>query len=112
MLYRNSERDRVTIHCPNCERNRIIAAQMRGLADAIVVGGLTAVGVPPAVAAGAPTLIEAGALKATGRKQRRNGWNAHLKRYIANYKRAHPKGRKSFGTLSKDAARAWRKVKR
>ena len=98
--------------CPNCRRNQVLASQMRGLADAIVMGGLTAVGVPPAVAAAGPAAVEAAALKATGRKRRRNGWNAFLKRYVANYKRATPKGRKSFGTLSKEAARKWRRMQK
>jgi hypothetical protein len=98
--------------CPNCRRNQVIASQIRGLADAVVMGGLTAAGVPPAIAAAAPSAIEAGALKATGRKRRKNGWNAFLKRYVANYKRTQPRGRKSFGTLSKEAARKWRRSKR
>jgi hypothetical protein len=100
------------VDCPNCKRNQLIAAQMRGLADSIVVGGLTAVGVPAAAAAAAPSLVEAGALKATGRRRRKNGWNAFLKRYVANYKRTQPRGRKSFGTLSKEAARKWKRAKR
>jgi len=85
---------------------------MRGLADAIVVGTASAVGVPPAIAAALPSAVEAGALKATGRKRRRNGWNAFLKRYVANYRRTKPKGRKTFGALSKEAARKWRREKR
>lgn len=87
----------------------MLAAQMRGLADSIVMGGLTAVGVPAAVAAAAPSAVEAAALKVSGRKRRKNGWNAFLKRYVANYKRTSPRGRKSFGTLSKEAARKWRR---
>lgn len=98
-------------NCPNCERNRMIASQMRGLADAIVVGGLTAAGVPPTLAAAAPSVVEAASLKATGRKRRKNGWNAFLKRYVANYRRTNPRGRKSFGALSKEAARKWRRKK-
>ena len=85
---------------------------MRGLADSIVMGTAAAVGVPPAIAAALPTVVEAGALKATGRKRRRNGWNAFLKRYVANYKKMNPKGRKTFGSLSKEAARKWRREKR
>lgn len=85
---------------------------MRGLADAILVGGLSAAGVPTAVAAAAPTVVETAALKVSGRKRRKNGWNAFLKRYVANYKRASPRGRKSFGTLSKEAARKWRRMNR
>ena len=100
------------VECPNCRRNQMIAAQIRGLADAVVVGGLTAAGIPAAAAAAAPALVEAGALKATGRKRRKNGWNAFLKRYVANYKRTQPRGRKSFGTLSKEAARKWKRAKR
>ena len=98
--------------CPNCRRNQMLASQMRGLADAILVGGLSAVGVPAGVAAAAPSVVEAGALKATGRKRRKNGWNAFLKRYVANYKRTQPRGRKTFGTLSKEAARKWRRMKK
>ena len=96
--------------CPNCRRNQVLASQMRGLADAILLGGLSAVGVPASIAAAGPAVIEAAALKTTGRKRRRNGWNAFLKRYVANYKRMTPKGRKSFGTLSKEAARKWRRM--
>ncbi len=96
--------------CPNCQRNRALAAQVRGLADAILVGGLTSVGVPASVAAAAPTVVEAAALKTAKRPRRKNGWNQFLKRYIANYKRAHPKGRKSFGTLTKEASRKWRRM--
>lgn len=90
----------------------MLAAQMRGLADSIVMGGLTAVGVPASVAAAGPAVVEAAALKATGRKRARNGWNAFLKRYVANYRRTTPKGRKTFGTLSKEAARKWRRMNR
>ena len=85
---------------------------MRGLADSIVMGGLSAVGVPPAIAAAGPAVVEAAALKATGRKRKRNGWNAFLKRYVANYRKANPKGRKTFGALSKEASRKWRREKR
>jgi len=98
--------------CPNCRRNQILASQIRGLADAVIMGTASAVGVPTSIAAGLPSLVEAGALKATGRKRKRNGWNQFLKRYVANYKRASPKGKKTFGTLSKEAARKWRRVNR
>lgn len=85
---------------------------MRGLADAIVMGSASALGVSPAIAAALPSAVEAGALKVSGRKRRRNGWNAFLKRYVANYKRANPRGRKTFGALSKEAARKWKREKR
>ena len=98
--------------CPNCRRNQILASQMRGLADSIVMGTAGALGVPPTVAAALPAAVEAGALKVSGRKRRKNGWNAFLKRYVANYRRMTPKGRKSFGTLSKEAARKWRRQNR
>ena len=104
--------DDVAADCPNCRRNQVLAAQMRGLADSIVMGTAAAVGVPPSIAAALPAAVEAGALKATGRKRRRNGWNAFLKRYVANYKRSSPKGRKTFGQLSKEASRAWKRGKR
>ena len=96
--------------CPDCRRNQQLAAQMRGLADAILVGGLTSVGVPRSVAAAAPAVVESAALKTAGRPRRRNGWNTYLKRYIANYRRNTPKGRKSFGTLTKEAARKWKRM--
>jgi hypothetical protein len=95
--------------CPNCRRNQILASQMRGLADSIVMGTAGALGVPAAAAAALPSVVEAASLKVAGRKRRRNGWNAFLKRYVANYKRTTPKGRKSFGTLSREAARKWRR---
>ena len=98
--------------CPNCRRNQILASQMRGLADSIVMGGLTAVGIPAAVAAAAPAAIETAALKVAKRPPRKNGWNAFLKRYIDNYKRAHPKGRKDFGTLSTEASKKWEREKK
>ena len=98
--------------CPNCRRNQILASQMRGLADSIVMGTASALGVPTAISAALPSVVEAASLKATGRKRKRNGWNAFLKRYVANYKRASPKGKKTFGTLSKEAARKWRRMNR
>lgn len=99
--------------CENCKRNQMLAAQVRGLADAILVGGLTAVGVPASAAAAAPHVVEAASLKVAKRKPRKkNGWNAFLKRYVANYKRTKPKGRKSFGTLSKEAAKKWARMKK
>ena len=85
---------------------------MRGLADSIVMGTASALGVPTAISAALPSVVEAGALKATGRKRKRNGWNSFLKRYVANYKRKSPKGKKTFGTLSKEASRAWKRGKR
>jgi hypothetical protein len=87
----------------------MLASQMRGLADAILVGGLSSVGVPASITAAVPEVVETVALKATGRRRRKNGWNAFLKRYVANYRRTTPKGRKSFGTLSREAARKWRR---
>lgn len=83
---------------------------MRGLADSIIMGGLTAAGVPASVAAAVPSVVETGALKATGRKRRKNGWNAFLKRYVANYRKTQPRGRKTFGTLSKEASRKWKRM--
>ena len=105
MHYRNSDGDGVAANCPNCERNRSLAAQVRGLADAILVGGLTSVGVPASIAAAAPTVVESAALKAAGKPRAKNGWNQFLSRYVDNYRRKHPKGRKTFGALSKEAAR-------
>ena len=97
--------------CPNCRRNQMVAARMQGLADAILVGGLTAAGVPRAVAAAAPEVVERAATKAArGKARGSNGWNKFLKRYVANYKRDHPKGRKDFGTLSSEAAKKWRRM--
>ena len=110
--YRNSERDDVAADCPNCRRNQMLAAQMRGLADSIVMGTASALGVPTAAAAALPAVVEAGSLKVSGRKRRANGWNGFLKRYVANYKRANPRGRKSFGALSKEAARKWKRMKK
>ena len=99
--------------CPNCRRNQMLASQMRGLADAILVGGLTAAGVPVSVAAAAPEVVERTATKvARGKARGSNSWNEFLKRYVANYKRNNPRGRKSFGTLSKEAARKWRRQNR
>ena len=66
-------------------------------------------GVPASITAAVPEVVETVALKATGRRRRKNGWNAFLKRYVANYRRTTPKGRKSFGTLSREAARKWRR---
>ncbi len=86
---------------------------MRGLADAILVGGLTAAGVPVSVAAAAPEVVERTATKvARGKARGSNSWNQFLKRYVANYKRNNPRGRKSFGQLSKEAARKWRRQNR
>jgi hypothetical protein len=96
--------------CPNCRRNQVLASQMRGLADAIVMGGLTAVGVPRGIAAAAPSAVEAAALKVSKRPARKNGWNQFLKRYRANYKRKYPNGKKTFGQLSSAAAREWRRA--
>ena len=97
--------------CENCKRNQMLAAQVRGLADAILVGGLTAVGVPAYAAAAAPEVVETAALKVAKRKPRKkNGWNAFLKRYVDNYKRTTPKGKKTFGTLSKEASKKWARM--
>lgn len=97
--------------CDNCKRNAMIASQMRGLADAILVGGLTAAGVPTAVAAAAPEVVERTATKvARGKARGSNSWNQFLKRYVDNYKRNNPRGRKDFGTLSSEAAKKWRRM--
>ena len=105
--------------CPECRRNAQLAAQIRGFADSMLVGGnaaLGAFGVPGGLIA--PAVVESAALALTGRGDRvkpalkrrgRNAWNKFLKDYVGDYRKRTPKGRKTFGTLSKEAARAWRR---
>lgn len=96
--------------CENCKRNAMIASQMRGLADAILVGGLTAAGVPPAITAAAPEVVERVSTKvARGKARGSNSWNDFLQRYVDSYRKTYPNGKKDFGKLSKEAARKYKR---
>lgn len=48
--------------CKNCAQNARLADRITQLADAIVVGGLQAAGVPSSIARRAPGAVQAGAL--------------------------------------------------
>ena len=92
--------------CPGCKRNQLIAAQMRGLADAILIGGLEAVGVPGGLAQFAPDIVEPVVTKKK-KGQRPSAYNKEYAKQYAKQKKNHPKT--AFKTLVKRAHKATRK---
>ena len=106
--------------CPNCRRNAQLAAQMRGLADAILLPTAAITGLNPAAVS---TFVEGttvGAVKA-GRAKKGKKVSAYSKAYKAAFKRSKPmyitsKGKWKKGgfkkAVKKAHAEARKKVKR
>lgn len=46
------------------------------------------------------------------RKRKLTGWNKFMSAYIKGYHKKHPKGKKTNGTLMKEAAKKWKSHKR
>lgn len=87
--------------CPNCRRNQMLAAQMRGLADAILVPVNAATRLPPgttqAFVEGTVTGATQAAKAPKGRKR-----SAYARAYKAAFKRQAMKYKKQNGQWKKD----------
>lgn len=86
--------------CPNCRRNQLIAAQMRGLADTILIPVNAMTRLPPgttqAIVEGATT----GAVAAAKAPRRKS--SAYARAYKAAFKRQALKYKKQNGQWKKD----------
>ena len=87
--------------CPNCRRNAMLAAQMRGLADAILMPVQTATGLPAGSVQGFVEGTTTGAVAAAkapkGRKR-----SAYATAYKRAFKRQAPLYKKKNGQWKKD----------
>lgn len=96
-------------NCPECRRNRQLAAQMRGLADALLVPTAMVTGLNPAAVS---TFVEGttvGAVKA-GRAPKGKKTSAYTKAYKQAFKRSKPLYLTTKGKWKKDGFK--RAVKR
>jgi hypothetical protein len=87
--------------CPDCRRNQMLAAQMRGLADAILVPVNALTRLPPGTV---QTFVEGtttGAVDAAKAPKGRKA-SAYGRRYRSAFKRQAMKYRKQNGSWKKD----------
>lgn len=87
--------------CKNCAINARIADRITQLADSIVVGGLTAAGVPPSIARAAPRAVQAGALAIAKKKRAPSQYNVQYAKNYAALAKKHP--RSGFAAIAKKA---------
>lgn len=85
--------------CPNCRRNSLLAAQMRGLADAILVPTNALTGLPPGTTQAFVEGTVTGAVDAAKTSRKRS---AYSRRYKAAFKRQAMKYKKQNGQWKKD----------
>lgn len=87
--------------CPDCQRNAMLAAQMRGLADAILIPTNRLTGLPPGTTQAFVEGATVGSVKAAqapkGRKR-----SAYSRAYKAAFKRQAMKYKKQNGQWKKD----------
>ena len=87
--------------CPDCQRNAMLAAQMRGLADAILIPTNRLTGLPPGTTQAFVEGTVTGAVDAAkapkGRKR-----SAYSRRYKQAFKRQAMKYKKQNGQWKKD----------
>lgn len=89
--------------CPECRRKALLAAQMRGLADAILVPVADATGLPPEVVQGfveGTTTAAVAAGKTKGSRKRKV--SAANKKYKAAFAKVKKKYQKKNGGWKKD----------
>lgn len=77
------------------DNNLALAAALRAMADAMVLNAANTAGVPPAVAATAPAVVEAGAKKV---KRKVSAYN---RRYRAAFKKVAPRYKTKGGKWRK-----------
>ena len=87
--------------CPECRRNQMLAAQMRGLADAILVPVNTLTRLPPGTTQAFVEGTTTGAVAAAKAPRSRKG-SAYSRRYKSAFKRQAMKYRKQNGSWKKD----------
>ena len=85
--------------CKNCAQNARLADRITQLADAIVVGGLTAAGVPSGIAKRAPGAVQAGALALAKPKRKPSANNLA---YAKAFKSVEARFKKKGGGWKKD----------
>ena len=87
--------------CPNCRRNAIIAAQMRGLADSILVPVNALTRLPPGTTQAFVEGTTTGAV-AAGKAPKGRKTSAYARAYKAAFKRQAMKYKKQNGQWKKD----------
>jgi len=85
--------------CKNCAQNARLADRITQLADAIVVGGLQAAGVPSSIARRAPGVVQAGALALAKPKRKPNANNLA---YAKAFAKVEGRFKKKGGGWKKD----------
>lgn len=85
--------------CPDCRRNALLASQMRGLADAILVPTNALTGLPPGTTQAFVEGTVTGAVDAAKTSRKRS---AYSRRYKAAFKRQAMKYKKQNGQWKKD----------
>jgi len=85
--------------CKNCAQNARLADRITQLADAIVVGGLQAAGVPSSIARRAPGVVQAGALALAKPKRKPSANNLA---YAAAFAKVQNRFKKKSGGWKKD----------
>lgn len=88
--------------CPNCRRNAIIAAQMRGLADSILVPVNALTRLPPGSTQAFVEGTVTGAVDAARATTKRKKVSAYQRRYKQAFKRQAKKYVKADGSWKKD----------
>lgn len=76
--------------CPECRRREMLASQIRGLADAMLIPVAQATGLPPSVVQGFVEGTTTGAV-AAGKAPRSRKASAYTKKYKAAFKRVSAK---------------------
>jgi hypothetical protein len=87
--------------CPECRRNQMLAAQMRGLADAILVPVNALTRLPPGATQAFVEGATTGAV-AAAKAPRSKKASAYGRRYKSAFKRQAMKYRKQNGSWKKD----------
>lgn len=86
--------------CPNCRRNALLASQMRGLADAILMPVNALTRLPPGTTQAFVEGTTTGAVEAAKNPSRKR--SAYSRRYKAAFKRQAMKYKKQNGQWKKD----------
>lgn len=88
--------------CPNCRRNALLASQMRGLADAILVPANALTGLPPGATQAFVEGTTTAAVKAAKAPTRSKKAKAYSNAYKRAFKRQAMKYKKTNGQWKKD----------
>lgn len=91
--------------CPECRRREMLASQMRGLADAMLMPVARVTGLPPAVVQGFVEGTTTGAV-AAGKARKGKKTSAYGRKYKAAFKRVASKHKKKNGKWKANGFRA------